>query len=209
LRIAKVDQQPIPQVLGNMPLIAGDDLRTGPLVRPHHVPQVFRIELAGQARRLHQVTKQHRELAPFGVWWGGGNRWRWGLLGDRLRCGRRRGRWRGSRGHLTGPDPDPAGVIHGQPARLHEVFLPILDIVVIQAKLPLERPIRRPALPLEKRNDLSEHVIEVHHRPSTCASAASVWGSQKVISIDWYSSIAVASAADKNFKRYFAPAART
>jgi type I restriction enzyme R subunit len=30
---------------------------------------------------------------------------------------------------------------------------------------------------------LIEHRIKVHHRPSTCASAASAWGSQKVMSI--------------------------
>ena len=34
----------------------------------------------------------------------------------------------------------------------------------------------------------------VHHRPSTCASAASAWGSQNVISMAQYSSIAVVSA---------------
>src|SRR5207237_5088848 len=31
--------------------------------------------------------------------------------------------------------------------------------------------------------------------PSTCASTASAWSSQKVISIDWYIAIAVANAA--------------
>ena len=64
----------------------------------------------------------------------------------------------------------------------------------IQGKLPLERTIRRPALPLEERNDLRQHVIEVHQHPSTCASAASVSGSQKVISIDRYISMAVDNA---------------
>jgi hypothetical protein len=33
--------------------------------------------------------------------------------------------------------------------------------------------------------------ISVHHRPSTCASAASPWGSQNVMSIALYSSIAI------------------
>jgi hypothetical protein len=37
--------------------------------------------------------------------------------------------------------------------------------------------------------------ISVHHRPSTCASAASAWGSQKVMSMARYSSIAAASSA--------------
>jgi hypothetical protein len=36
--------------------------------------------------------------------------------------------------------------------------------------------------------------IRVHHRPSTCARAASAWGSQKVISMLRYNSMAVMSA---------------
>ena len=34
----------------------------------------------------------------------------------------------------------------------------------------------------------------VHHCPSTCASAASAWGSQKVISMDRYNSMAADSS---------------
>jgi hypothetical protein len=44
--IPKVDQESIPQQLSNMPIKACDDLRTGPLIRPHHFPEVFGIELA-------------------------------------------------------------------------------------------------------------------------------------------------------------------
>jgi hypothetical protein len=49
-------------------------------------------------------------------------------------------------------------------------------------------------LPLVKGKHLGQDSIVVHHRPSTCVSAASTWGSQKVISIDRYISIAVESA---------------
>jgi hypothetical protein len=63
--------------------------------------------------------------------------------------------------------------------------------LVIQAKLELQRPIGDPATLGEEGLDLVEHIIEVHHCPSTCASAASVSGSQKVISMDWYISMAV------------------
>src|SRR5262249_6716227 len=63
-------------------------------------------------------------------------------------------------------DQDAAVLIHGQPSRLDEFFLQIFDIVVIQTKLPLQRTIRRPALPLEERTDLGEHVIEIHRRRS-------------------------------------------
>ena len=67
-RIAKVDQQAIPQVLGNVPVKALDDRGTGGLVGPHHVAVVFRVELPGQRGRVHQVTEQDRELAAFGLW---------------------------------------------------------------------------------------------------------------------------------------------
>jgi hypothetical protein len=39
---------------------------------------------------------------------------------------------------------------------------------------------------LEERDDLIKHDIKVHHRPSTCASAASAWGGQKVVAMVRY-----------------------
>jgi hypothetical protein len=71
--VAKVDEQAIAEILGDMPLKAGDHLGAGLLIGPHHVTQLFRVELTGQHRRIHQVTKQHGELATFGV-----RRWRCG-----------------------------------------------------------------------------------------------------------------------------------
>ena len=62
-------------------------------------------------------------------------------------------------------------------------------------ELQLQRPIGHPPSLLEQLDDLVEHRIEVHHRPSTCASAASAWGSQKVMSMARYSSMAVDSSA--------------
>jgi hypothetical protein len=50
-------------------------------------------------------------------------------------------------------------------------------------------------LVLEQRKDLDYDGLVVHHRPSTCSSAASAWGSQKVISMARYSSMAVDSSA--------------
>ena len=50
LGIAKVDQQAIAEILGDMALKALDDRGTGGLIGPHHLPQVFRVELAGEAR---------------------------------------------------------------------------------------------------------------------------------------------------------------
>ena len=66
--IAKVDQQAIAEILRNMPLKAGNHLGAGVLIGPHHLAQVFRVELAGERGGVHQVTKQHGELAAFGGW---------------------------------------------------------------------------------------------------------------------------------------------
>ena len=67
LGIAKIDEQPIAEILRDMPLKALDDLGTGGLIGPHHLPQVFRVELTGEHGRVHQVTEQDGELAAFGV----------------------------------------------------------------------------------------------------------------------------------------------
>jgi hypothetical protein len=68
LGIAEIDEETIAEILRDMPLITGDDLGTGLLIRPHHLAPLFRIELAGERGRVHQVTKEHGELATFGLW---------------------------------------------------------------------------------------------------------------------------------------------
>jgi hypothetical protein len=80
--IAEVDEQAIAEILGDMPVKAGDHLGTGVLIGPHHFAQVFRVKLAGQGGRVHQITEQHGELAPFRLGRSGGG-WRRG----RHRCG--------------------------------------------------------------------------------------------------------------------------
>jgi hypothetical protein len=44
---------------------ADDDFRTDAMIGPHYVSVLFGIELGGEFRGVHQVTKQHRELAAF------------------------------------------------------------------------------------------------------------------------------------------------
>jgi hypothetical protein len=66
--IAKVDQQPIAEILRNMPVIALNHSGAGALIGPHHLAPLFGVELAGEHRRVHQITEQHRELAAFGLW---------------------------------------------------------------------------------------------------------------------------------------------
>jgi hypothetical protein len=65
--VPEVDQQAIAEILGDMPLKAGDDLGASLLIGAHHLPEVFGIKLAGQHRRVDEVTEQHGELAAFGV----------------------------------------------------------------------------------------------------------------------------------------------
>jgi hypothetical protein len=72
LRIAKVDQQTIPKILGDMPPKLLDHLGARSLIGAHDLSQVFRVELAGKSRRVDQVTEQYRELAAFRL------RARWG-----------------------------------------------------------------------------------------------------------------------------------
>jgi len=65
--IAKVDQEPIAQILRDRALEALDHLGTGLLIGTYDLTQVFRVELRGEAGRVHQVAEQHRELAALGL----------------------------------------------------------------------------------------------------------------------------------------------
>ena len=68
-RVAKVDQQPIAEVLRDVAGVVLNNLGRGLLVSTHHRTQVFRIKLTGELRGTRQVTEQHRELPPFGIDW--------------------------------------------------------------------------------------------------------------------------------------------
>ena len=48
LGIPKVDQESVPEVLGDVSIKALHDLSTGRLIRPNDLPQIFRIQLTGQ-----------------------------------------------------------------------------------------------------------------------------------------------------------------
>jgi hypothetical protein len=80
LGVAEVDQQAVAQILGDMALVAGNHFGTGLLIGPHHLAEVFWVELAGEHGRVNQVTEQDGELAPFGVW-GRGYDQEWGRRG--------------------------------------------------------------------------------------------------------------------------------
>jgi hypothetical protein len=65
--VAKVDQQAIPEILGNMAIKALDHLSTSRLIRPDHLPQVFQVEVAGQRCRIDQIAEHDGELTAFGL----------------------------------------------------------------------------------------------------------------------------------------------
>jgi hypothetical protein len=67
LRVAEVNEQAIAQILRDMSVIAGDHRGAGVLIGPHHLAEVFGVELTGQCGRVHQVTEQHGELTALGV----------------------------------------------------------------------------------------------------------------------------------------------
>ena len=67
LWVAKVDEQPIPEVLRNMPLVALNHHGRSLLIGPHNGPEVFRVKLPREHRRAHQVAEQHGQLPPFGL----------------------------------------------------------------------------------------------------------------------------------------------
>ena len=71
--------------------------------------------------------------------------------------------------------------------------------LAIQVELHPQRPVGNPSPAPEQLDHLVNHCKEVHHRPSTCANAASVCGSQKVISMARYSSMAVINSVRARF----------
>src|SRR5215471_1633366 len=123
LRIAKVDQQPITQILRNVAVKALDHLRTGGLIGLDYLPQVFWVELTGEDGRIHQIAEQDGELTALSVGrmgdvsssGGWDIRHRWSLSRGVVRCrtlrctGRRRRCWG------TGPHQDTAVLIDGKP----------------------------------------------------------------------------------------------
>jgi hypothetical protein len=67
LRIAKVDQEPIPKILRDMAAVTLDHLLARGLVSTHDLAQVFWVQPTGKGGGIHQITEHHRQLPPFGV----------------------------------------------------------------------------------------------------------------------------------------------
>ena len=153
LGIAKVHQQAIAEVLGNVAVKALDDLGTGGLIGSDHGAEVFRIESTRQHRRVHQVTEQDGELAAFSV--RGRRRDRcgedraWRVRGARL-CPWLGGRWCAGMVRPARPDQHFPIFIHSEPLALNEFGLQVRKIVVIQVELALERAIRQAPTALQE-----------------------------------------------------------
>jgi hypothetical protein len=99
-----------------------------------------------------------------------------------LGLGRRASVWLCS-GRCPRPDEDFTFFIDGQSFGIDEVVFEDFQEVVIDLELELEDTVGHTALALQQLHGLCTDGSKVHHRPSTCASAASVCGSQKVMSM--------------------------
>jgi hypothetical protein len=81
------------------------------------------------------------------------------------------------------PDQHPAIFIHGDVLGVDEFVLERFDGVIVQLQPELQGQIGHTPPASEEGRDLLDHGIKVHHRPSTCDSVASTWGSQKLMSM--------------------------
>ena len=133
LRVTKVDEQPVAQMLRDLAPKALDHLRTGGLVGLEHRQQVFRIELASERCRAHQIADQHRELAAFGFRgrepFGGPGQKRYVLVGWRRGGGQYLRRTR-----TACPHQDTAILVGRQPPGIDQFGFEVVQIGVVEAK---------------------------------------------------------------------------
>jgi hypothetical protein len=160
--IAKIHQQPIAEILGDMAIKVLDDLRTGGVIGLDDLAQVFRVELSGKRRGVDQVTEEHRELTALslhGLGWG----WRtilpYGLgVWHRLRCPG--ALWR--RVQRTAPHQDAACLVLGQALGVNEFRLEVVEIGIIQGKPTLQGRIGDAALLAQDLQNLGEYIVKCH-----------------------------------------------
>jgi hypothetical protein len=172
--VAEVDQEPIAEVLGDMPLEAGDHFGAGGLIGLHHLAQLFRVELTGECRGVHQITEQDGELPAFGVCGArcgkGCHLSRvvfllYGLL-RRLRGGSTRCRLR-----FSGPHQHSATVVDRQVVDLKQFLLEGCERLLIEMKLEHEGAVGHAPATLEHGDRLVQDLLK-GHRPPPEADAA-------------------------------------
>jgi hypothetical protein len=67
VRIAEVHQEAVTEVLSNVAIKALNHGGAGGLIGADHLAVIFRVQLPGEPGGIHEVTKQHGELAAFGL----------------------------------------------------------------------------------------------------------------------------------------------
>src|SRR2546425_3751043 len=185
LGIPKVHQESISKELGDMPIVALDDLGTDPLVCTHYVPVLFGIKLRGEFSGIDEVTEHDGELTAFSLGSGRGNRRR-GLLDRRLLLCQRRWGGLGRRSRCVhGPfdipcphETSPLVVAHWM--HVEKFGFEGFEILVIQAEPYLESWIRHTSLPFQEGDDLFEDVVECHGSASINASSCTIEQEQKI-----------------------------
>ena len=138
--------------------------------RIEELPGLFRITVGQQFHRALEVRKEHGDLLAFAFQGAAGGENLLGQIGWGVGEGSRRGRWchgwSSGRGSLTNPDQHGAVLIGREPLALDELVCERFQVLGIQLKLQLERPIRQ-AAPLAQQGDrLIHHGDKVHPVPS-------------------------------------------
>ena len=170
---AKVDQQAVAEILGDIAIIGLERGRRRGLVGTHHGAVVFGIELLGEFGRGDQVAEHHRDLPAFGLEGAAARlrRERWPVLRG-LGWDAVRGQWRGSRGGRRGgvegrggharrrcaPYPDQALAVLVAGQALEEEILPqVRQPRLVQATYPRQAAIGQPSLALQQRPHQHQH----------------------------------------------------
>ena len=74
LRVAKVDEKSITQILCYVAFKAMNHVSRRFLVGAHNFAKVFGVEPSGQVGRFNQIAKHHGQLTPFRLWGAGRRR---------------------------------------------------------------------------------------------------------------------------------------
>src|SRR5262249_22636585 len=160
--VAKVHQQSIAQKLRGVSFVTLNDFSTSSLIGSDYAPIVFRVELAGELRRVHQIAEHHLELSTFSFGytscWYGDFLSRWSLFKTRLRLGPVVlavlsldvfG--------FTGPSESSLICLYRRFMDIQEFIFQIVKVVVIEVEASLESTIRHTSLAFQEGDDLFEN----------------------------------------------------
>ena len=144
--LPKIDQQAIPQILGDITVKTADDPGAQFLVGADDFAQVLGIKLLRQGGRPHQITEHDGQLAPLGL-----GRARPALAAVRPCLVR-----------LIEPDQHQTVFILGHPLGGNEFDLERLKRAVIQLKLALQRAVGHPPTLGQQAGYLIDDLEERH-----------------------------------------------